>query len=206
MRIFRNKGRCDLARISPAPVEFRMDKASLPAPIYYKYTTKTAQEAIARSQELLCRSENPRLSIGARAPRMGAAATLRKTPSREDCQLSNERLVRNRVGNESSDRVVKLRDDPRMIHRSGYNNWPPVWTTTRKGDTRPHGEVGILNHALMHESFNNRLFVRMTYEGRRYMGLLAFSDAAFCRQVHSVLQSYLRRHMSEIGEIELAHI
>jgi hypothetical protein len=93
-----------------------------------------------------------------------------------------------------------------MIHRSGYNNWPPVWTTTRKGDTRPHGEVGILNHALMHESFNNRLFVRMTYEGRRYMGLLAFSDADFCRQVHSVLQSYLRRHMSEIGEIKLAHI
>ena len=99
---------------------------------------------------------------------------------------------------------MKLRDHPQMVSKIGTKNWPPVWTTTRKDETtRPIGEIGTLQEALMHQGIADKVFLRMRFEGRSYMGLLEFGDSAFCSVVHSVLQHFLRHPMADVGDIDL---
>jgi hypothetical protein len=96
-------------------------------------------------------------------------------------------------------KVMKLRNHPQM------KTWPPLWSTTRKGETtRPIGEVGTLQEALMHDGIENKVFLSMKHEGRTYMGLLEFADPVFCSKVYSVLQHFLRHEISDVGDIELA--
>jgi hypothetical protein len=48
---------------------------------------------------------------------------------------------------------MQLRDHPQMIRKSGYLNWPPVWTTTHPHlDDKPTGEVGTLEDVVMSQS------------------------------------------------------
>ena len=54
--------------------------------------------------------------------------------------------------------AVQLRDHPRMTRKSGVLTWPPRWTTTRLDvdDCRP-GEIGILEHTMIHRLLDNKI-------------------------------------------------
>jgi hypothetical protein len=71
-----------------------------------------------------------------------------------------------------------------MSYRS-IPNWPPLWTTTRfENHSRPTGEVGTLEEAVMTDLFDNKVFLLMrNIDGNRYLGSLLFDDSVFCRQV-----------------------
>jgi hypothetical protein len=66
---------------------------------------------------------------------------------------------------------MQLRDHPLMIHKSGYLNWPPVWTTTHPHlYDKPTGEFGTLEDVAMSHLIDNKIFICMQYRGSRYMG------------------------------------
>jgi hypothetical protein len=44
----------------------------------------------------------------------------------------------------------------------------------------------------------------MDLNGAPYMGTLLFSDAAFCWQLHDILQQNLGRSIEEIGDLDLS--
>lgn len=85
---------------------------------------------------------------------------------------------------------MKLRDHPLMTRKSGVRTWPPAWTTTRQDfNDRPTGEIGYLERAMMHELFDNKIFLFIEHKGFRYMGLMQFDDPRFCYQLYAVLQA-----------------
>jgi hypothetical protein len=54
----------------------------------------------------------------------------------------------------------------------------------------------------MHRLFNDKLFLVMEHEGRRYMAALTFDDPAFCSQLYSLLQSKVGLSIREIGDLD----
>ena len=92
-----------------------------------------------------------------------------------------------------------------MTRKSGFPNWPPMWTTTHRarGD-KPSGEIGILEKPLRPEMFTNRLFLLIQHEGLRYMGSMAFDDPAFCYELYHLLKSHVGQSIKEIGDIDLS--
>jgi hypothetical protein len=93
-----------------------------------------------------------------------------------------------------------------MTRKSGVCNWPPIWTTTRPDAYgKCIGEMGVLEQALMHEFIGNKIFLFMHYEGRRYMGLLYFDDAAFCDEVFQILRGRIGSSIKDIGDLDLSH-
>jgi hypothetical protein len=82
---------------------------------------------------------------------------------------------------------VQLRDHPLMILKSGYLNWPPVWTTTHpRWANKPTGEVGTLEDVMMSNLIDNKIFIFMQYQDSRYMGFVAFVDSTFCGQIYDL--------------------
>jgi hypothetical protein len=105
----------------------------------------------------------------------------------------------------STSRLMELRNHPLMSHH-GLANWPPRWTTTRnQSNVKPEGEVGILNEVLLHELFNDKLFLVIEYEAQMYMAALVFDDPAFCNQLYALLQSKYGLSIREIGDLDLSH-
>ena len=101
---------------------------------------------------------------------------------------------------------MKLRDHPLMTRKSGFPNWPPMWTTTRLDENnKPTGEIGILEKPLRPEMFTNRLFVVIRHEGFRYMGTMAFDDPAFCYELYRLLKSKAGLSIKEIGDLDLSY-
>ena len=98
---------------------------------------------------------------------------------------------------------MKLRDHPLMTRKSGYQNWPPLWTPT--GYNKLTGENGILSYALMNDLFDNKIFLMMTYEGERYISGMHFDDSVFCYQICSIFKANIGRSLKEIGDLELPH-
>jgi hypothetical protein len=75
---------------------------------------------------------------------------------------------------------VQLCDHPLMIRKSGYLNWPPVWTTTHPHwDDKPIDEVGILEDVMISDLIDNKVFMFMQHQGFRYMGCMGFDDHTF---------------------------
>ena len=93
-----------------------------------------------------------------------------------------------------------------MTRKSGMQAWPPRWTTMRRHERhRPVGEIGTLEQALMHELFDNKIFLFIEHGGFRYMGFMQFDDRAFCAQIYNLLKANLGRSIEEIGELDLSH-
>jgi hypothetical protein len=98
---------------------------------------------------------------------------------------------------------MQLGAHPLMSHHR-LPNWPPKWTTTRNDpNDRAEGEVGILDEVLMHRLFNDKLFLAMKHEGRRYMAALTFDDPAFCSQLYILLQLKVSLSIREIGDLDV---
>lgn len=101
---------------------------------------------------------------------------------------------------------MRLRNHPLMTRKSGCQAWPPKWTTTRRDERdTPVGEIGTLEQALMHELFDNKIFLFIEHGGFRYMGFMQFDDPAFCSQIHNLLKANLGRTIEEIGDLDLFH-
>jgi hypothetical protein len=100
---------------------------------------------------------------------------------------------------------MELRDHPLMSHR-GVRNWPPKWTTTRNDpNDRPRGEIGILTQVLKHTLFEDKLFLVIQHDHRRYMAALTFDDGAFCAQLYIMLKSKIGSSIREIGSLDVSH-
>jgi hypothetical protein len=76
-----------------------------------------------------------------------------------------------------------------MTRKSGFPNWPPMWTSRLKDD-KPRGEIGILEKPLRPEMFT--------------MGSMAFDDPAFCYELYRLLKSHVGRSIKEIGDSDLS--
>ena len=99
---------------------------------------------------------------------------------------------------------MQLRDHPLMTRKSGFPNWPPMWTTRLDKNDKPTGEIGVLEKPLRPEMFTNRLFLLIQHEGLRYMGSMAFDDPAFCYELYRLLKSKAGLSIKEIGDIDLS--
>jgi len=92
-----------------------------------------------------------------------------------------------------------------MIRKSGYCNWPPVWTTPDSDrDDKPQGEVGTLEDVVMSKMIDNKIFLFLLYRGNRYMGVVAFDDASFCNTLYEILKLNRGRTLKEIGDLDLS--
>lgn len=93
-----------------------------------------------------------------------------------------------------------------MTRKSGYQIWPPRWTTTRRsGNDNPIGEIGILGQVLANDLFNNMIFLLVEYQGFRYMGALHFDERQFCDEIFTLLKLNLGRSIREIGDLDVSH-
>jgi hypothetical protein len=94
-----------------------------------------------------------------------------------------------------------------MTRKSGFPSWPPVWTTTRRdSNDKPTGEIGFLERAIMHELFDNKIFLFIEHQGQRYMGSVQFDDPRFCLQIYAVLQAQVGLSIQEIGDLDLSQL
>ena len=101
---------------------------------------------------------------------------------------------------------MQLRDHPLMTRKSGMCNWPPTWTTTRHDQNdNPKGEIGTLQQVLKNDLFKNRIFLFIDYQGRRYMGSMAFDDERFCTEIYIVLKYRVGYSIKEIGDSDLSY-
>jgi hypothetical protein len=93
-----------------------------------------------------------------------------------------------------------------MTRKSGLCNWPPNWMTTHHDNNdQPKGEIGTLQQVLMNELFNYRIFLFVDYQGRRYMGSMAFEDEGFCAEIYGVLKSRVGYSIKQIGDLDLSY-
>jgi hypothetical protein len=100
---------------------------------------------------------------------------------------------------------MQLRDHPLMTRKSGFCSWPPLWTTTHhdKND-KPAGEIGTLQQVLTNNMIDRKLYIFIDYQGRRYMGLMAFDDPKFCRGIYTVLQCSIGLSIKDIGDLDVS--
>jgi len=94
-----------------------------------------------------------------------------------------------------------------MTRKSGYLNWPPRWfALNSENDDKPEGEVGGLEDVDMHTLIDNKIFLFMRWQGYRYLGILAFDDAMFCRQVLEVMKIHIGESIQKIGDLDISHL
>jgi hypothetical protein len=92
-----------------------------------------------------------------------------------------------------------------MTRKSCFCNWPPIWTTGLDKNDTPKGEIGILQQVLTNDLINHKLYIFIDYQGRRYMGVMAFDDAPFWRGIYTLLNSKLGLSIKEIGDLDLSY-
>ena len=98
---------------------------------------------------------------------------------------------------------MQLRDHPLMVRKSGFKNWPPLWTMTHHDrNDNPTGEIGTLQQVLTSELLDNKIFLFIQFQGFRYMGSMRFDDLAFCSQVHTLLKANIGLSIKEIGNMD----
>jgi CheY-like chemotaxis protein len=107
---------------------------------------------------------------------------------------------------DESNRAIKFRNHPLMRYRT-VPNWPPVWSTTA-ATTKPvpQGEIGTVEEVAMNDLYDNRIFIRISCEGERYLGTLLFDDTSFCRDICSVLRLHIGKRVEEIGDLDITHM
>jgi hypothetical protein len=86
----------------------------------------------------------------------------------------------------------------------GFHSWPPPWVAS-KDNKFLKGEVGILTDTKMDDRIPNKCFLGIEYEGKRYVGCLAFDDVSFCRQIYLLLQKHSGETTSQVGDLDLSH-
>ena len=102
---------------------------------------------------------------------------------------------------------MKLRNHPLMTRASGYQNWPPNWTTTRRHPSEKlRGEVGKLEQVLMNDLFPTKVFLIIQHAGFRYMGSMHFDDAAFATAIYHLLRTKSGSSLRDIGNLDLSHL
>ena len=97
-----------------------------------------------------------------------------------------------------------------MTYR-GLRNWPPSWIQSGglHDITTPTllGEVGILTQVLLSRiEPRTRCILLIDFKDQSYMGILLFDDAAFCRQVHDLLQQHLGESIRQVGNVDVGHM
>jgi len=101
---------------------------------------------------------------------------------------------------------MKLRDHPKMDHRT-VPNWPPIWTRSLKeGVKTVRGEVGTLSYVYANELVSNKCYLVIDYQNESYVGTLIFDDSIFCGQITKLLRQHVGRAISEIGDLNVSHL
>ena len=105
---------------------------------------------------------------------------------------------------------MHLRDHPLMSYR-GIRNWPPSWV--QAGGLRDIatptllGEDGTLTQVLLSRiEPRTRCFLLIDFKDQSYMGTLLFDDAAFCCQVHDLLQQHLGESIRQVGNVDVGYM
>jgi hypothetical protein len=57
----------------------------------------------------------------------------------------------------------------------------------------------------MKELIVYRIFLFIDYQGRRYMGSMAFDDERFCAEIYSVLKYRVGYSIKQIGDLDLSY-
>ena len=97
-----------------------------------------------------------------------------------------------------------FRYHPGMTRTSGFQSWPPLWTTTRRErNDNAVGEIGILKQVLMNDLFHTMLFLTIEYQSLRYMGAMQFDDTEFCDDIFNILKSHVGYSIKQIGDLVL---
>ena len=97
----------------------------------------------------------------------------------------------------------KLRDHPLMRYRS-LPNWRLVCVRCRGPHAKITGELGVLTDVKWYDLTANRCFLLIEFQTERYMGSLIFDDAAFCRQIHDLLQDHIGASIKAIGDLDIS--
>ena len=70
---------------------------------------------------------------------------------------------------------------------------------------KPDGEIGILQDVSMHRLFDNKIFMLVDQNDRRYMGILSLDNPALCSELFKLLKLQIGRSIKEIGDMDLAY-
>lgn len=106
--------------------------------------------------------------------------------------------------NEPAINDLMFRYHPGMTRTSGFQSWPPLWTTTRRErNDSAVGEIGILKQVLMNDLFHTMLFLTIEYQSLRYMGAMQFDDTEFCYEIFNILKSHVGYSIKQIGDLVL---
>jgi len=85
--------------------------------------------------------------------------------------------------------------------------WPPQWSNPyQPKEAWPHGEIGTLESAFMHELLDRCVFLHMRQAVFQYIGSLYFEDRASCMMMYDFLKSVVGRSIAEIGDSDVSHL
>jgi hypothetical protein len=97
---------------------------------------------------------------------------------------------------------MKIRD---INRRASLNHpvlaWPPAWGSSYgPGDKMAGSYDGVLESV---ERIENRLRLRIKYDGREYTGILKWEPPPALEAVESVLKANLGREIRAIGAVDI---
>jgi hypothetical protein len=78
--------------------------------------------------------------------------------------------------------------------------WPPVWLP---GGWVSDGEFGSQGILVSVKRLEDRLVLRMTYEGREHSGRLQWDPPPMLTAVEQVLQANLGKAIKDLGELDV---
>jgi hypothetical protein len=97
-------------------------------------------------------------------------------------------------------KTVSLRHHPANIEAS----WPPTWTHISEAK-RLRGEIGVLSGVYRTRDDTKSCYLVMEHKGETYIGVMMLENAAFSRQVCSLLQQHIGHPVAEIGSLNLTY-
>ena len=96
---------------------------------------------------------------------------------------------------------MKIRDLNRRAASGPVSVWPPAWgSSLGPGDKMAGSYDGVLESV---ERMENRLRLRIKYEGREYAGSLEWEPPPAIEAVETVLKSNLGRVIRAIGDLDI---
>jgi hypothetical protein len=102
---------------------------------------------------------------------------------------------------------MKFRDLPVLERRSGMMLWPPSWSSTSQPEAKcPHGEIGTLESAWMHELLDRCVFLYVSDDAFHYTGHMYFDDHDSCMMIFNFLKSVVGRSIADIGDLDISHL
>lgn len=96
---------------------------------------------------------------------------------------------------------MKIRDLIRREASGPVSAWPPAWgSSIGPGDKMAGGYDGVLASV---EHIDNRLHLRIKYDGREYRGILEWDPPPALDALESVLEANLGREIRAIGDLDV---